>query len=71
MIKANIEYLSKVANLTEVEIARLLTRMRGEALEVFKSQKLSSLEAIAAQLKVEDEQLQQWRENKVKIFKNL
>jgi hypothetical protein len=32
---------------------------------------LSSLEAIAAQLKVEDEQLQQWRENKVKIFKNL
>lgn len=70
MMKANQEYLAKVANLTEAEVARLMTRMPRELLDGHNDEKLSPLEAIAIQLKVEDEQLQEWRENRVKVFEN-
>jgi hypothetical protein len=33
----------------------------------FEEQKLSPEEAIAIQLEVEDEQLEEWRENRIKI----
>lgn len=70
MIKANKEYLSKVANLSEEEIARLLSRMRVELLDGFNKEKLNSLKSIATQLEFEDVQLQQWRENRIKLFEN-
>jgi hypothetical protein len=70
MMKANQEYLAKVVNLTEAEVARLMTRMPRELLNGHHDEKLSPLEAIAIQLKVEDEQLREWRENRLKIFEN-
>lgn len=64
---ANEEYLEKAKKLTEEETERLLSRMRGKLTRRIDDKKLSAIEAIAIQLELEDEQLEEWRENRIKI----
>ena len=55
------EYLSKVKLLTKEETERLLSRMGGKLDRRLEKNKLSREEALALQLELEDEQLQEWR----------
>jgi len=59
---ANEEYLKKATNLTEEESERLQSRMRGKLMRRLEDKKLSMLEALAIQLELDDEQLEEWRE---------
>jgi hypothetical protein len=67
MRKANKEYVDKVSQLSEDETDRLLSRMRGKLTRRLDDKKLNTIEAIAIQLELEDEQLEEWRENRIKI----
>jgi Trp operon repressor len=62
------EYMEKVGLLTEEETERLLSRMHGKLPRRLEKGKLSQQEALAIQMELEDEQLQEWREM-VKILK--
>ena len=62
------EYLEKVALLTGNETERLLSRMHGKLPRRLEKGKLSQSEALAIQMELEDEQLQEWREM-VKMLK--
>ena len=55
------EYLAKVKLLTKKETERLLSRMVGKLPRRLEKDKLSKEEALAIQLELEDEQLQEWR----------
>ena len=55
------EYLAKVKLLTKEETERLLSRMSGKLDRRLGKDKLSKEEALAIQLELEDEQLQEWR----------
>jgi hypothetical protein len=55
------EYLAKVQSLSKLEAERLLSRMAGKLPRRLEKDKLSREEALAIQLELEDEQLQQWR----------
>jgi hypothetical protein len=55
------EYLAKVKLLGKEETERLLSRMGGKLDRRLEKNKLSRDEALAIQLQVEDEQLQEWR----------
>lgn len=57
------EYLIKAQSLTEAEAERVLSRMRGKLRRRHDKERLHNLEAIAIQLEMEDEQLEEWREN--------
>jgi hypothetical protein len=59
--KANPEYLAKVKKLSKVESERLLSRMGGKLPQRLLKDKISAEEALAIQLEIEDEQLQEWR----------
>jgi N-acyl-L-homoserine lactone synthetase len=63
------DYLAKVKRLTKVETERLLSRMGGKLDRRLHKDKLSQDEALAIQLKLEDEQLQEWR-NMMRSLKN-
>lgn len=63
----NQDYLVKIADLSEETIERLFNRYRLELMHFFDEQKLSTAEALALQLEIEDEQLKEWRENRIKI----
>jgi hypothetical protein len=67
MRNVNKDYLAKVINLSEEKIDGLFNRFRLELVHFFEEQKLSIEEALAIQLEVEDEQLEEWRENRIKI----
>jgi hypothetical protein len=67
MRKANKDYLTKVANLSEEATERLMSRMRGKLTRRIEDKKLSLSEAIAIQLEFEDLELEEWRENRIKI----
>lgn len=56
------EYLDKVRLLNEEEQERLLSRMGGKLPRRLEKEKLSREEAMAIQMELEDEQLQEWRE---------
>jgi hypothetical protein len=58
----NPEYLAKVATLSPEDTERLLSRMTGKLPRRLERNKLTSEEALAIQLELEDEQLQEWRE---------
>lgn len=60
--ESNPEYLAKVAELSEEDTERLLSRMSGKLPRRLERNKLTSEEALAIQLELEDEQLQEWRE---------
>lgn len=55
------DYLAKVAQLSKAETERLLSRMGGKLDRRLEKGKLSQQEALARQLELEDEQLQEWR----------
>lgn len=56
------EYLAQVQLLTDEETERLFSRMAGKLPRQLKKDKLSQEEALAIQLELEDEQLQEWRD---------
>ncbi|MHB1117474.1 hypothetical protein [Sideroxydans sp.] len=57
------EYEAKARALSEDEAERLLSRMSGKLPKRLHKEKLTREEALAIQLEVEDEQLQEWRKN--------
>ena len=59
--KASPEYIEKAMALTKEDAERLFVRMRGKIVRRVKHEKLQSLEAVALQLQLEDEELQEWR----------
>lgn len=62
MKMSNPEYLAKVMQLSVEEQERLLSRMTGKLPRRLEKDKLSREEALAMQMELEDEQLQEWRE---------
>jgi len=54
-------YLAKAKQLTKEETERLLSRMGGKLDRRLEKGKVSQTEALAKQLELEDEQLQEWR----------
>ena len=63
MKKINIDYVSQAKKLSEEERERVLSRMGGKLPKRLQKEKLTADEAIAIQLELEDEQLQEWRKN--------
>mgnify|MGYP007040724628 CR=1 FL=1 len=61
MKTANVSYLEKAQKLDIEEQERLLSRMAGKLPKRLQKEKLTKDEAIAIQLELEDEQLQEWR----------
>jgi hypothetical protein len=59
---SNPEYLAKVELLSTDERERLLSRMAGKLPRKLERDKLSENQALAIQMALEDEQLQEWRE---------
>jgi hypothetical protein len=59
---SNPDYAEKVKKLTKIESERLLSRMSGKLPRRLEKDKLSKEEALALQMELEDEQLQEWRE---------
>ena len=55
------DYLAKVKLLTKEETERLLSRMGGKLPRRLEKRKLSQEEALAMQLELEDQQLNEWR----------
>lgn len=64
---ASQEYLDKAKVLSEDEAERLLSRMSGKLPRRLEKDKLSKEDALAFQLEIEDEQLEEWREKMTKI----
>lgn len=65
--KINPVYLEKVKLLSDEEAERVLSRMGGKLPKRFIKEKLSQEEALALQLEIEDEQLQEWRDKVAKL----
>lgn len=63
------EYLEKALLLSEDERERVLSRMTGKLPRRLEKDKLSVDEALAIQLEIEDEQLNEWRERMHSIQK--
>jgi hypothetical protein len=63
------EYLTKVQHLSKEETERLLSRMAGKLPRRLEKDKLSREEALAIQIELEDEQLQEWRKNMQELKK--
>ena len=61
------EYLKKATALSRIAAERLFARMRGKFTRRLEDKQYSPVEAIAMQLKFEDEQLEEWRKNIAKI----
>lgn len=64
---ADEEYVKKATDLTKEATERLLSRMRGKLTRRVEDKKLSTIEALAIQLELEDEQLAEWREKMYEI----
>lgn len=63
MESTNIDYMEKAKKLSKAQRENILSRMTGKLPKRLKKEKLTEDEAIAIQLELEDEQLQEWREN--------
>jgi N-acyl-L-homoserine lactone synthetase len=61
------EYLDKAAALSKEDAERLFARMRGKLSRKVENEKIPSLEAVALQLQIEDEELQEWRQRWAEI----
>lgn len=59
----SVDYLAKAKKLNEEDRDRVLSRMGGKLPKRLQKEKLTVEEAIAIQLELEDEQLQEWRAN--------
>lgn len=65
--KVNPDYLEQAKQLSAIDAERVLSRMGGKLPKHFIKEKLSREEALALQLEIEDEQLQEWREKMNKL----
>ncbi|HEX8989310.1 MAG TPA: hypothetical protein VF816_15235 [Rhodocyclaceae bacterium] len=65
--KATQEYLEKARSLSYEEAEMVLSRMRGKLERRIEFKHLDPVEAVAIQLEIEDEQLQEWRERWAEI----
>ncbi|MEO6118864.1 MAG: hypothetical protein ABIP37_07315 [Methylotenera sp.] len=63
----NQEYLDKAKILSTEEAERIFSRMSGKLPRRLEKDKLSKEEALAFQLELEDDQLDEWREKMAKI----
>jgi N-acyl-L-homoserine lactone synthetase len=63
------EYLEKASQLNKVETERLLARMRSKLMRRLENKKMNVQEAVAIQLEIEDEELQEWRTRMTEIRK--
>jgi len=61
------KYIEQAKLLTEDEAERLLSRMEGKLPRRLEKDKLTRLEALAIQLEVEDDMLEEWREHMAEI----
>lgn len=61
------DYIAKAKKLSKEQRERVLSRMGGKLPKHLKNQKLTEEKAIAFQLEMEDEQLQEWRDKMAKI----
>jgi len=61
------EYLLKAKKLSKAEAERLFSRMRGKLGRRLDDNKMIPLEALAIQLEIEDEKLNEWRERFAEI----
>jgi hypothetical protein len=62
-------YIEKAKGLTHDQSERLQSRMRGKLTRRLEDKKLDTIEALAIQLELDDEQLQEWRERMQEISK--
>ncbi len=69
--KADDQYLEKAKKLSKEQVERLQSRMRNKLTRRTEDQKLTELEALAIQLELEDEQLEEWREERRKLNEKL
>ena len=60
-------YLEKAKVLSTEEIERILSRMSGKLPRRLEKEKLSEEDALALQLELEDDHLDEWREKMAKI----
>jgi membrane protein involved in colicin uptake len=67
MKEVNVDYVTKAKNLSQEQRERVLSRMIGKLPKRLLKEKLTPEEAIAIQLELEDEQLQEWRKNMAEI----
>jgi hypothetical protein len=65
--EASQTYIDMANKLTQEESERLQSRMRGKLTRRVEDKKLNTLEALAIQLELDDEQLQEWREKMSEI----
>jgi len=63
----NPEYLEKAKLLSKEETERLLSRARNKLVRRLEDQRLSTVEVLALQLEIEDEDLNEWRERMAEI----
>jgi hypothetical protein len=64
---ASEKYIEKAKKLTEEEVEKLQSRMRGKLTRRADDKKLTMTEALAIQLELDDEQLKEWREKRLQI----
>ncbi len=67
MTTNTIDYTAQAQKLSVAQKERLLSRMSGKLPKRLAKEKLTELEAIAIQLELEDEQLQEWKEKVASI----
>jgi len=61
------EFIKLAESMNEAASERILSRMTGKLPKRFRKEKLTKVEAIAIQLELEDELLQEWRKNFAEI----
>lgn len=61
------EFIKLAESMNEKASERILSRMTGKLPKRLRKEKLTNVEAIAIQLELEDELLQEWRKNFVEI----
>jgi hypothetical protein len=69
--KPDVAYVEKVKKLSDEQIERLHSRMRNKLTRRTEDNKLTNLEALAIQLELEDEELEEWREERRKLNEKL
>ena len=67
MKEVNVDYVTKAKKMSRDDRERVLSRMIGKLPKRLLKEKLTQEEAIAIQLELEDEQLQEWRKNMAEI----
>jgi hypothetical protein len=63
------KYVEKAKLLRKEDTERLMSRMRSKLTRRLEGNKFSELEAVAIQLEIEDEELNEWRKNMAEIRK--